>query len=153
MYKSTNSNRFYLVAGAIAAVIITLLLKAAFTKADAEAASADVGGVAEFLAGYGWQVDADSAVVKNVQIPSKFNEVYEEYNKLQKSQGYDLSRYRTDYVREYIFPITNYTDSSGNIVENVYAHVLLSGNKVIGGDVCCTELDGFMHGFAGQECR
>ncbi|MGN0596650.1 MAG: DUF4830 domain-containing protein [Ruminiclostridium sp.] len=149
MYKSTNFNRFYLVVGAIGAVIITLLLKAAFTRADAEAAATDFNGVAEFLAGYGWEADTENAEVKNVQIPSKFNEVYEEYNSLQKSQGYDLSKYRTDYVKEYTFPITNYTDSSGNIVENVYAHVLISGNKVIGGDICCTELDGFMHGFAG----
>lgn len=149
MYKSVRFNRFYLVVGAIAAVIITLALKAAFTRAEAESAAASASGITGFLAKYGWIADEENGEVKEVQIPSHFTDVYNAYNELQISQGYDLSKYRTDYVREYTFPVTNYINSAGERLENVYAHVLVSGNKIIGGDICCTDIDGFMHGFSG----
>ena len=34
--------------------------------------------------------------------------------------------------------------------ECIHANILVYDGKVIGGDICSVELDGFMHGFSGE---
>jgi hypothetical protein len=97
----------------------------------------------DFLAKYGWQVTTVPKEVQEVTIPSQFNEVYEQYNDLQQSQGFDLRGYQGKNVKRYTYLIHNYPQDVGE----VYANVLVYGDKVIGGDVCTARLDGFMHGF------
>ena len=38
-------------------------------------------------------------------------------------------------------------DHCPNATENVLAHLIIYDNRVIGGDIANTTLDGFMHGF------
>lgn len=97
---------------------------------------------AGFLESLGWTVDTATAEEKDVIIPNEFSDIYQQYNKLQQAQGYDLSNFRGMQVTIYSFSIQNYPDYSGKVVADVYVH----NKKVVGGDIHSIELDGFMHG-------
>ncbi|MCM1488847.1 MAG: DUF4830 domain-containing protein [Firmicutes bacterium] len=100
---------------------------------------------ADYLAGYGWSVKEDKVNIEEIIIPSDFSEVYERYNAIQLKQGFDLTKYKGEGVVKYTFVVTNYKG-----FDNVEAHVLVKGGRVIGGDICSTELNGFMAGFDGK---
>ncbi len=97
----------------------------------------------EFLGSLGWEVSETPLDVREVTVPSEWNSVYEEYNKLQKQQGFDLTRYKGENVKVYTWLITNY---EGN--PSVAATLMLNGDRLIAGDVQSLELGGFMHGLA-----
>lgn len=96
-----------------------------------------------FLEYFGWKVIGDPTEVAEVTIPDAFDEVYTNYNVIQKEQGLDLEAYKGKTVQRYVYLITNYPDGKSN----VYAHLLVCDNVIVGGDVSSSELEGFMHGF------
>ena len=98
---------------------------------------------AMFLGQFGWVVDAGSVETKEVTIPAEFDKIFAGYNELQKSQGLDLSKYKKKTVTRHTFTVTNYDGYEGA----VYANVLVYRNRVIGGDVCSADVNGFIHGF------
>lgn len=93
-----------------------------------------------FLNSCGWIVSEKPVEEIDVIIPSEFNGVYSDYNKLQQKQGYDLSLYKGVTAKKYTYEVRNYPD----VVENVQASVLIYKGRVIGGDVSSMELNGFM---------
>lgn len=98
---------------------------------------------AKFLSQFGWVVDAGSVETREVTIPAEFDKVFAGYNELQKSQGLDLSKYKKKTVTRHTFTVTDYPDYEGT----VYANVLVYRNRVIGGDICSADVNGFIHGF------
>ena len=78
-----------------------------------------------------------------VRIPQTPTEVYERYNALQKSQGYDLSSFAGKAVMRYVYKINNYPGAT----EPVYGTLLIYKNQVIGGDVTDTSATGVVQGF------
>src|SRR5574344_1717598 len=46
--------------------------------------------ISAYLKKYGWQTDQDKITFSQIVIPCKFNKIYNEYNKVQKEQGFDL---------------------------------------------------------------
>ena len=98
---------------------------------------------AKFLAQFGWVVDAGSVEKREVTIPAEFDKVFAGYNEMQKSQGLDLSKYKKKTVIRYTFTVTGYDGYDGA----VYANVLVYRNRVIGGDICSADVNGFIHGF------
>lgn len=96
----------------------------------------------KFLTDLGWKVSDKETDVKVVKVPQEFNMVYKAYNKIQKEQGFDLSKHKGDSVEIYTYQVYNYPDKP----ENVVAHLIVCDKVLIGGDVSCTELKGFMHG-------
>lgn len=97
----------------------------------------------QFLASFGWQVEEQAAETREVMIPAEFNDVYTTYNAMQQAQGFDLRPYAGQVCTQYKYRITNYPNQT-----EVFATLLVYGRIVIGGDVACAEVDGFMHGFA-----
>lgn len=97
-----------------------------------------------FLETFGWEVEGEEDEIVEVKIPQEFDDVFEKYNEIQKQQGCDLSKYAGKRCKRYTYVIENYPGQA----EGVRANILVYKNKVIGGDVCSVELDGFMHGFA-----
>lgn len=95
-----------------------------------------------FLASFGWQVAPEPTQTQEVRIPTEPSEVFERYNDLQRSQGFDLSAYAGKNVRRYVYEIKNYPDSS----DTYYATLFIYKNAVIGGDVCSSAQGGTMHG-------
>jgi hypothetical protein len=99
-----------------------------------------------FLAGYGWEVDTEFET-KELTIPEKWNDVYNDYNEVQLNQGFDLSQYKGKTVTLYTYTITNYKDLSQGVV----ADMLVCDGNLIGGDICNTSADdGFLVGFNGE---
>lgn len=102
----------------------------------------------QFLTSFGWQVEEQAAETREVMIPAEFNDVYTTYNAMQQAQGFDLRPYAGQVCTQYKYRITNYPDQT-----EVFATLLVYGRIVIGGDVACAEVDGFMHGFAPDSPR
>ena len=94
----------------------------------------------EFLSQFGWVVEASPIDTKEVTIPSEFDKVFVGYNDIQKQQGLDLSKYKTKEVTRYTYKVTNYPDSD----ETVLANILVYRGRVIGGDICSANADGFV---------
>ncbi len=100
---------------------------------------------ARFLSQFGWVVDAGSVETAEVTIPAEFDKIFAGYNELQKSQGLDLTKYKKKAVTRYTFTVTNYPDAANGSA--VYANVLTYRGRVIGGDICSADVNGFIHGF------
>lgn len=101
-----------------------------------------------FLQSFGWQVEETPAETREVMIPASFNDVYTTYNVMQKAQGFDLKPYAGETCTQYRYKINNYPNEP-----EVYATLLVYGRLIIGGDLACAEVDGFMHGFAADSAR
>ncbi|MBR6771881.1 MAG: DUF4830 domain-containing protein [Clostridia bacterium] len=104
----------------------------------------DAEDAAELLASLGWNIDPVPVETMEVVIPAEFSEVYEKYNELQKSQGFDLSKHAGKTATRWTLCINGHPSGE----EEVYATLLVINTRVIGGDVCAARLDGFMHGLA-----
>ena len=113
--------------------------------AETDNASSGLGtneGRRQYLIALGWEVGEEPEEIREVVIPQEFDETYQQYNQLQEEQGFDLERYRGQRAKVYTYQILNYPDRP----EGIVAHLLICDWKVIGGDVCLVELDGFMQG-------
>ncbi len=94
-----------------------------------------------YLESFGWQV-GELVEEQSITIPKKFNEVYTEYNTLQQSQGFDLSKYGGLEATRYTYEIKNYPGVTGRVV----ADIIVYRGQVIAGDVQHIASDGFMAG-------
>lgn len=102
---------------------------------------------ANFLTQFGWEVEATPLEEVKINIPAEFDKVMNAYNELQRSQGLDLSRYKGRDVTRYTFRVTNYPDYDGTVMANVIVYK----GKVIGGDLCSSDVTGFITGFEGKK--
>ncbi len=100
----------------------------------------------EFIKQFGWECSEEPSEIMEVLIPAEFDEVYERYNELQKSQGLDLSDYKGQRVKRWSYQITNYPGYEES--SQIRINLLVCKGVVIGGDVCSLAEDGFMCGFA-----
>ena len=103
----------------------------------------------QFVASYGWEVVSSPAETSQVRIPANSSDVFARYNALQKSQGYDLSAYQGKTVMRYVYKVKNYPGAT----EPVYATILISNNRVIGGDVTDTSATGVIQSFQKPETK
>lgn len=94
---------------------------------------------------YGWEVEATPAEEASVTIPAEFDRVMESYNQIQRQQGFDLSKYRNRDMMRYTYRITNYPDYTGT----VYCNLLIYKNRVVGADICSSDVNGFIAGLTG----
>ena len=97
-----------------------------------------------FLAQYGWETSDTPSEEVTLTIPTEFDKIMKTYNELQKQQGLDLTKYKGKTVSRYTYEITNYPGVSGKVLANIVVYK----NRVIGGDICSTDVNGFIHGFA-----
>ena len=97
----------------------------------------------KFLNSFGWEVTTSPVESSQVRVPEESSEVFDRYNALQKSQGYDLTTYAGQTVMRYVYKVENYPGAT----EPVYATLLISRNQVIGGDITDTAAKGVIHGF------
>lgn len=144
MIVSAKISKRKLFAGlAAAAGVIALLVFLSMKSGETSGPSAGTNeGRIAFLASYGWQADEDPTETQEVRIPEEFNEVFTRYNRLQQSQGYDLSAWAGNTVKRYVYTIRNYPGGG-----EATATLLVDGNTVIGGDVRSHTEGGTMHGF------
>ena len=100
-----------------------------------------------FISQFGWEVKETPVEEVEVTVPESFDKVYLGYNEMQKEQGLNLSKYKGKTVTRYTYEVTNYPDYDGT----VYISLLVYKDKVIGGDVCSADVNGFVHGFQAPE--
>lgn len=96
-----------------------------------------------FLKQFGWEVSPEAVESEQVTIPADFDKVFAGYNEIQKRQGLDLSKYRGKTMMRYTYDVKNYKGYEGKVQVNM----LVYKGKVVGGDVCSADVNGFIHGF------
>ena len=144
MTAKVDFKKIMLVLVAIALLILSaiLLLGGGDTETAAAAVSSNDARV-QFLKNFGWDVTTSPVESGQVKIPEQSSQVFDRYNALQKSQGYDLTEYAGQKVMRYVYKINNFPGAT----EPVYATVLVYKNKIIGGDVTDTAARGQIRGF------
>ena len=98
----------------------------------------------EFLRQFGWEVGESELEAIEVTVPREFDKVMSEYNEIQKRQGLDLLSYKGKTVMRYTYEVKNFEGYEGT----VYANLIVYKNKVIGGDICTADVNGFIQGFS-----
>lgn len=99
-----------------------------------------------FLSSFGWSVSGEPVTTQQVKIPTDASEVFDRYNALQQSQGYDLTDYAGKVVSRYVYEVQNFDQDAGP----AYATMLVHKGQVIGGDIASSSPDGVMQGFTKQ---
>ena len=145
MTAKVDLKKIMLVLAAIAALIVSaiLLLGDGGDTATSAAAVSNNDARVQFLKDFGWDVTTSPAETGQVRIPEETSEVFDRYNALQKSQGYDLTEYAGKKVMRYVYKVNNFPGAT----EPVYATLLVYKNKIIGGDVTDTAAKGQIRGF------
>ncbi len=108
--------------------------------------AADSSERMSFISQFGWEVSEEPTEVREIVIPQTFDDVYKKYNEIQLAQGFDLSSYAGMRVKRWTYSVKNYAGYEDK--DCIRINILVKDGTVIGGDVCSTELDGFMHGFS-----
>lgn len=96
----------------------------------------------EFLDRYGWSVEADCIEKESLKIPIVFDEVYNNYNALQKLSGLDLAPFKGRNAVRYTYIVKNFPQETN---ETVRANVLCVDGEPVGGDIMTVKIDGFMY--------
>ena len=131
---------FAVIALAVAALAALVIFVPAYQPVSAGADSSDEAVRIRY------EVSEDPIETVEITLPEKFDKVYAGYNELQKAQGLDLSKYRRKTVMRYTYEVKNYDGYNGG---KVLANVIVYRGRVIGGDVCSADPQGFVHGFEG----
>ncbi len=95
-----------------------------------------------YINSFGWSTGITHSDVKEVRIPAEFDEAYEQYNALQKEQGFDLRRYRACRVKKYTYQIENFDE--GDPAVPIAANLLVYEGRIIGADISSAEADGLV---------
>ena len=145
MTAKVNKKKIISVLAAAAALIAALIM--IFSSDDSATTAAPALSTndarVKFLTDFGWEVAASPTETGQVRIPAEATEIFSRYNALQKSQGYDLSKFAGKTVMRYVYKITNYPGAT----DPVYATLLIYKNQIIGGDVTNTAAKGAIQGF------
>ena len=145
MTAKVNMKKTLILLGAIAAVIIAIIMAVGGSDTQTTSAPALSGNDArvKFLRDFGWEVENTPVESSQVRIPEQVTEVFDRYNQLQKSQGYDLSKLAGTNAMRYVYKVGNYPGAK----DPVYATVLVYKQQIVGGDVTDTSAKGKVQGF------
>ncbi len=140
----------------VMAVVLTVILMPSATVDDADYSAVEVIASRQkgdfkniktendrtaFLKCYGWEVEGEPSC-REVTVPEEFDEIYTEYNNLQKTNGLNLEKYKGKKVTLYTYEVSN-ADTPA------YADLLIYKNTVIAADVRSAQPDGFWQGIGG----
>lgn len=149
--KSLKSKLILLVAAVTAIVIVFAVIS---NSEDAQKAKPTDGVIdfsasteeerLNFITQLGLTVESDPSGVKEIVIPEEFDDTYTNYNEIQKQSGLDLEPYKGCTVKKWTYTVTNYPEYEGS--QSIKINLLVYKGKIIGGDICSVELDGFMKG-------
>ena len=145
MTAKVDLKKIAVILGSIAAVILALILL--LGGGEAQTTSATVSGNegrVKFLQDQGWDVTTSPVESGQIRIPQEKTEVFDRYNKLQLSQGYDLTQYAGKNAMRYVYKINNFPGAGD---DPVYATLLVHKNQIIGGDITDTAPAGKVQGF------
>ena len=96
---------------------------------------AEAGDYRYAIKGQGYIPSKEPAEVVEIHIPAQWDNVYNNYNALQKEGGFDLEPWKGRGCTRYTYLIPEL---------NARGNVLVHGGVIIGGDICSITLDGIM---------
>ena len=97
-----------------------------------------------YLTSLGWAVNDQPIETLSITLGETLEEPYLSYNDLQRSQGFDLTRYCGQTLSRYTYVVTNYPDASLPCQADLY----VCGGVLAAGDIVCTGENGFMAGLS-----
>ena len=148
MTAKVDIRKIILVLAAVAGVVLALILLLRGGAEEPAAATIAPTSVSDnearikFLGDLGWEVSTSAKESGQVRIPEESSEVFDRYNALQKSAGYDLTPFAGKTVMRYVYKVNNYPGAT----EPVYATVLVHKDTIIGGDITDTSPKGTVQG-------
>lgn len=149
--KSLKGKLILLVAAVTAVVIVFAVIsnsenaqKATPTDGTLNFSASNEDERMNFIAQLGLTVESEPSGVTEVIIPEEFDETYTNYNEIQKQTGLDLEPYKGCTAKKWTYTVTNYPEYEGS--QSIKINLLVYKGKIIGGDICSVELDGFMKG-------
>lgn len=145
MTAKVDMKKIVIALAAVAALVLSLILLLGGKSDSAQTAAPAVSNNdqrVKFLTDLGWDVTTSPVESSQVKIPSASSEIFDRYNTLQKSQGYDLTQYAGKKVMRYVYKVNNLPGAT----EPVYATLLVCKNEIIGGDVTDTAAGGKIQG-------
>ncbi len=89
------------------------------------------------ISSLGYEVFPEPIETKQITIPEKFSDVYEQYNELQQKSGFNLKAYSGVNAAVYKYKIKNSN-------EEKYVNIIICDGVLIGGDVSSAMLGGEM---------
>lgn len=150
MTAKISKKQFGLVLAVVVALVAAICIIAGSSKAPSQGEPVSVRTNDErvsYLAQQGWDVVTSPVQERQVRIPTEFGEVFERYNSLQVSQGFDLTDYAGKTVTQYVYQVENFP----NATDPVYATILVHNEKIIGADITDTSAGGIMQGLIGPQ--
>lgn len=99
--------------------------------------------VTDYIESLGWQIEKSPIEISHLTIPNDFDAVFDTYNSIQISSGFNLASFRGKSVSRYSYKVLNHKRSDDT---DVIASVLVYDSRIIAGDISSTEENGFMHG-------
>ena len=149
--KAKTIKLFGLICVALVGVIMIAAFAPGYVATSASAANSEINyskiknneDRIAFLKQFGWEVSPEETESEQVTIPAEFDKIFSGYNEIQKAQGLDLAKYKGKTMMRYTYDVTNYEGYEGK----VQANILVYRGKVVGGDICSADINGFIHGF------
>ena len=139
--KFTKKKALAIVLSAAALLLALMALRCFFPAGESYDLSTPEGREA-YLLELGWQIDMDSEAFRTVTVPDTLEGIMLQYNKMQQSQGYDLSAHLGERCQQYSYVLTNYSDSQETVLVTLY----IQGKTLIAADIHTSAANGFMHG-------
>ncbi len=128
---------------------LLLLLVLGLVRQNGRAAGLDgqrlesVEDMRALLEQLGWETEEAPVSVQETVLPGEFPAVLENYNRLQRQQGFDLQRHAGKRVEIYTFRVLNYPEEG-----EVYCTLYIRGARLVAGDLHAASLNGFMTGLS-----
>lgn len=91
-----------------------------------------------YLRSMGYETEGEPVMTEEYLIPEEFDSVLYDYNLLQLSAGYDLTKYKGKRAVRYTYKITNCPDIE------IYSNIILAKGHIIAADLINPKLDGFL---------
>ncbi len=120
---------------------IWLLVRLA-VRPKAEIAGATNAQRVEYIESFGWDAGTVPTDIREITIPARFDDAYNQYNALQKEQGFDLRKYCACDAHKYTYRIRNYDGADPAVPIN--ANLIVIDGKIVAADISSAEANGFV---------
>ena len=95
-----------------------------------------------FIESFGWDAGNVPVDIEAIPIPVEFDEAYEEYNALQREQGFDLRKFRAHIAKKYTYELRNSDGSS--LAVPLCANLIVIDGKIVGADISSRQAGGLV---------
>lgn len=135
MFNTAKNRRVLLLlfTAALLTVFVILLL----FKMDSDLNKKNI----EFISSYGWQTESEPIDTASITIPREFDAVYETYNTICQSSGFDLNGYKGARATRYSYKVLNHEESGSGLIR---ANVFVVKNNIVAADISSLKSGGFI---------